>query len=414
MLPAALVRARVRGGSVQPIRPDLSDPLLLDLAEQVHAVFAQAAEQHLRLGEVLAELDDLASDTPDPKLARGLIRTAEQQCETGASGVEDPAVFRMLAFHRAAQHGPLTLGSGLTGRDVLAGLAHERGLDPARVEEDLYGDLPLERRVLTYSAPAPRWLLHRYDVSQVQSLLAASTGIQVVLQAPTMPRMRQLVRWIKFFRLLHTARLVDDRLELALDGPMSMFGPSNRYGTSLAGVFPALLLQDCEWTLTATVSWRRGPPRGLTVTSSDGYVGHYADAGGYVNKVHEHFAARFVEQERDFALADGALPVTLADRDLLFPDFTLTHHSGAAVHLEILGYWQPDRLLQRLDALDRSGNDNLVLAVGRKLAASQGAVVPEHPRVVTYSELLSVDKVLACARRCIPAAGTPPRSRNAR
>lgn len=403
MLPAPLVRARARGPSLQPLRADAHDPLVRDLVSRIHDGFAAGAASHARLGDVLSDLDEVVADAPDIKLARGLIRTAEQRCETAASEIEALGVFRRAVFVRAAAVGPLGLTDGgrPTAADVLAEVAVEHGLDPRRAADDLYADLPLERRVASYDVREPDHLVERYDVSLVQSLLATANDIQVTLDGPSMPRMRQLVRWIKFFRLLHRAHLDGDRLELTLDGPLSIFGPSSRYGTALASFFPALLLQECPWTLTAAVAWRRGPAKQLVVRSGDGYVSHFADTGAYRTRVHEHFTARFAEGEREFTLGEGTLPIAIAERDLVFPDFTLTHPTGATVHLEIVGYWRPERLVQRLDALTRSGVKNLVVAVGRKLASGGRPELPEHPQLVAYSELLSVERVLSAARRCI-------------
>lgn len=406
MLPAALVRARVRGGALAPLRPDRDDPPTVDVAERVHQALTAAAEARARMGAVQAELDEIAEDHPDPKLARGIVHTAVALCETGASEVTDPSAFRLEVFHHAARTGPIGLsadGPRPTAAAVLAEFARARGLAPERASDDLYADLPLERRVISYEGGDPTRLLQRTEVGQVQSLLASAAKIRVALQGPSVPRMRQLVRWIKFFRLLHTARIDGGSLELELDGPMSLFGASSRYGVALASFFPALLLQECPWTLHATVAWKKGPARPLTITSDDGYVSHYADTGAYHTKVHEHFAGRFAEAERDFALVEGALPLQLAERDVLFPDYTLVHTSGAQVHLEILGHWQPDRLARRLGAVEAAGERRLVLAVGRKLTVStkDATAVPDHPQVVPYSEVLSVEKVLAAARRCL-------------
>jgi predicted nuclease of restriction endonuclease-like RecB superfamily len=218
--------------------------------------------------------------------------------------------------------------------------------------------------------------------------------------------MGQLFRWVKFHQLLHAARRDDDALELVLDGPVSVFGPSTRYGLQLARFFPAVLLQDGPWRMTAKVLWTRARHRKeLVVSSEDGLVSHYPDTGAWRTKAEEHFAARFAEQDRGWTLTEGRLPLAVGDRHVVYPDFTLTDGARTA-HVEVLGHWRPERLAARLADLERFGPANLVLAVPKKLSASERSDLPESPRVVVFADVLPVAKVLAAAARvALPVAG---------
>jgi uncharacterized protein len=218
--------------------------------------------------------------------------------------------------------------------------------------------------------------------------------------------MGQLFRWVKFHQLLHVAHRDGDALELVLDGPVSLFGPSTRYGLQLSRFFPAVLLQDGAWRMTARVLWTRARmQKELTVTSEDGLASHYRDTGAWRTKAEEHFAARFAEQDRGWTLTEGQLPLAVGDRHVVYPDYTLT--SGRRVaHLEVLGHWRPDALAARLADLERFGPANLVLAVPKKLSAAERSEVPESPRLVVFADVLPVSKVLAAAER---VAEAPPR-----
>ena len=94
------------------------------------------------------------------------------------------------------------------------------------------------------------------------------------------------------------------------------------------------------------------------------------------------------------------MPLTIGPRDLLFPDFTL-RHDGSEVHLEIVGYWRPEGLRDRLAALDRYGPRNLLFAVPRKLVGTKAGQLPEDPRIIPFADVLSVPKVLEAAERCL-------------
>jgi hypothetical protein len=412
MLTADLVRARVRGPTLRPQRPDLDDPALLGLAERVHLQFVEAAAERQRLGEVLTELDEATRELGDPKLGKGLVRVAQDRAETESSSVADPGELRLDLFRRAAARGPIALApepGRVCAAELLAEVGRERQIAPEQLAEDLYADLPSERRIASYDVPDPGWLLRRYDVALVQALLLSATELKLVFERPKMPRMRQLLRWVKFHQLLHSAHREGEGLELRLDGPMSLFGPSTRYGLALAQFFPAVLLQDPPWRLEATVLWTRSRQRKqLVVSSEDGYVSHYPDTGAYQTRTQQHFAARFAEREREWRIEENVVPVALSDRELVLPDFALVR-ADRTVHLEIVGYWRPETLARRLAALDTDAGRMLVLAVSRKLAGAKGAELPEHPRLVPYTDVVSVEKVLKAAESC-----EPPRRSNGR
>lgn len=408
MLPADLVRARVRGPLIAPRWLDPDDPAVRELSERVHRAFADAVASGRRIGEVQADLDEASPDPKDAKIAKGLAKLASDRCETALPEGLDPPALREEVFARAAATGPLALGrgplGGRTAADVLGEVAAARGLSPEAVADALYADLPSERRAVRCDVPDAAWLVHRYNTALVQGLLLTAQEVRIRLERPSAPRMGQLFRWVKFYQLLHAARRDGDALELVLDGPVSVFGPSTRYGLQLARFFPALLLQDGAWRMTATVLWTRARHRKeLTVTSADGLRSHYPDTGAWRTKAEEHFAARFAEQDRGWTLMEGQLPLAVGDRHVVYPDFTLTDGRRTA-HLEVIGHWRADGLARRLAELERFGPANLVLAVSKKLSASERADLPESPRLVVFSDVLPIGKVLAAATRvALPA-----------
>ncbi|MCA9491724.1 MAG: DUF790 family protein, partial [Myxococcales bacterium] len=264
MIPSDLLRVSVKGATLRPRFVDPADPALLEVAEQVRSAFADACATGRAVGEVQDELDEVAVATTDPKLFRGLTKVARDRCELEADPEVDATALRLDVFRRAAERGPLRMGDEGLGRptahDVLAELAAERGSTAEQLSAQLYADLPSERRVIRVDVPDASWLLHRYNVALVQSTLLGATRVELVLKRPTAPRLRQLFRWVKFHQLLHRAEEVEEGLRVTLDGPVSLFSASTRYGLQLARFFPTLLLQE-GWSLRATVHWGRGRVR---------------------------------------------------------------------------------------------------------------------------------------------------------
>src|SRR5207302_2987038 len=96
-------------------------------------------------------------------------------------------------------------------------------------------------------------------------------------------RYRQLLRQIKFHRLIcEMKKTGPDSYALHLDGPLSLFSATQKYGLQLALFLPTVLLcRDFE--LRAELRW--GPERKsktFLLTSKDGLVSHAPDTGTYV------------------------------------------------------------------------------------------------------------------------------------
>jgi predicted nuclease of restriction endonuclease-like RecB superfamily len=403
VLTSDLVRARVRGPTIKPSCADAEDPDVADLALRVHEAFLAAADTQARLGEVLAELEDVTQGG-QAKLGKGLVRVAQDRCITEVESELDPAALRMEVFLKAAEQRPLAMSEVAPGcrtaAHVLAEVGAAHDISGELLAEQLYADLPSERRVESFEVPSPQWLVDRYNVALVQGLLVGATEVRVKLDKPTTPRMRQLVRWIKFEQLLCKILPHGEGFEIVLDGPVSLFGPSTRYGLNLARIFPAILLQEPPWQLEATVLWTRARLRKqLVVTSDDGFVSHYSDTGAYRSRAVEHLIGRFSEQVRGWHLSSDVVPIQLG-KELLFPDFSLLHPEGHLVHVEVLGFWRASSLEQRLAALEKSPGTNLIFAVSRKLKGGEESL-PEDLRVVPYTDAISPTKLVEAAETCI-------------
>lgn len=361
---------------------------------------------------MLADLDDLCAERRDHRMVRGMAHLARARCTLESIAEVDPVTLRDRVFRLAATRGPLALAPGPLGHpcasDVLHEIGAELGLAPDQVSDALFADHEHERRVVASRVPDAPWLVARYNVALVQALLLRATEVVVTLDEQRAPRLRQLFRWVKFHQLLHRARREGNKLVVRLDGPMSLFRGSTRYGQHLARFFPALVLQQAPWILKATVLWTRARHRkDLVISSEDGLKSHYSDTGAYRTRAQEHLLAAFEGEAGAWRLLEGQHPLQLGPSDLVFPDFTLTDGARLA-HLEVWGHWRPEALERRLEALDRYGPGNLLVAVPRKLASGRSASIPEHAQLVVFSELLSVRKVLAAVDSVAVAAVDDP------
>jgi predicted nuclease of restriction endonuclease-like RecB superfamily len=70
------------------------------------------------------------------------------------------------------------------------------------------------------------------------------------------------------------------------------------------------------------------------------------------------------------------------------PDFALRHADGEIVYLEVLGFWTPERLLERLREFERARFRNFLLAAWEELRGSREPFVKETANVVVFKRTL--------------------------
>lgn len=404
MLTSDLVRATVRGRDLRPTLVDPERADLLDAAELLVGLAAEAAEEGRTWGSLSDAMADEAAAARAPKVVHGLAKLVGERCDVATEAAVPPAELRARVFRAARDAGPLALAPDALGRlvadDVLAAVGAEVGLAPEAVREALYADLPEAQRVRGFRALTAKALLHRYNVALVQALLLRAFEVRIRLEQPTVDRVRQLLRHARFHQLLFHATREGTALHLVLDGPTSLFERSVRYGLQLARFFPAVLLQPGDWTLEAEVAWTRAQVRKhLRVTPADGLVTDRADTGAWVPRERTWFLERWHARASHggWRLTDDTLPLDLGGYGVVLPDLTFT--DGRRVgHLEIVGTWRRAWLERRVDALRRHGPGNVVLAVSRRLAASKADALDGLP-VIPFGEIVPVDEVLAALER---------------
>lgn len=402
MLTRDLLRARVQKDAVIPSFVDPERPALREDAATLVDAFAQAVDEGWERGRIEAEIADLVGDRRDHKVLRGLAKVLLDRSEFEVDAPVPPAELRQAVFRAARERGPLALERGLLGRpvaeDVLAEVGARYDLDAARTARVLYADLKEAQRLVACPVTDPLDLLNRYNVALAQAVLLRATQVHVRLHDPSVPRLRQLFRYVKFYELIWQATRDPDGVTITLDGPTSLFQMSTRYGLQLAMFLPALLLQECPWTLRATVLWTRGGHRKrLELSSSDGLVSHYRDVGAYETRTQRWFVERFEALESTWTLDDSTMPLDLGGHTLVLPDFRFTRE-GRTAYLEIVGFWRKDWLERRIRWLSEYAPGNLVLAVSRKLRASRENL--ELPgEIVEFAEVVPARKVLEAVER---------------
>jgi predicted nuclease of restriction endonuclease-like RecB superfamily len=425
MLTGDLLRASVTRSSVTPRFVDPDDPGLVETARALTAAY----EMHVgrSRGELKTALEGRAQGGDRVRLERGLAKLLADRSTFERASTLDPETARAVVYEQAA----LARAQGTFVRErVLEGAAtllatRLDGAAPAPPEIDaaLDADRKIREHLLAFDPIEPRALLVRYNVALCQAVLLRATRVVLEIEGPPR-RLRHVLRAIKFRRLLFRASRGKGRrapVLLELDGPLSLFGPSTKYGLALAEVLPAVLL--CErFSLEAVLAWGKKRLTKTFVLETGHMKGAsgktwlrspIADPGAMAPPELEAFARRFEAIAPGWKV-DERVPIVFVgegeEQDALVPDLRFVHaESGRTGYLEVLAAARRGSVARRLELLARDGPPGLVVAVAKSLIP-EGEALP--PSVVVMRSMPDAREVLERLEGSPVSPGGGPSSRS--
>jgi predicted nuclease of restriction endonuclease-like RecB superfamily len=410
MLRSEHVIARLSRGKLVPHQLPKDDPRALEVAEELCKLYTHhVGGPRSRLEEELAALEEELGPRLDPRrgfrIVRALSKLLEERAAWDSPTAADPYTIRTRIFELAATlPEPPAAEPGLleapTRDDVLSRVSAETGIaDPAAL---MYADRQGAQLLEGFEEPSPERLIARYNVAQVQGVLYAARDLVVDLGEGADARL--VFHYVKLLGLLYALEPTSSGYRIHLDGPLSIFGATRKYGLRLAKFLPGLLLTS-PWRLSATVEWK-GRNTTLELDSeTSGLESHYRGPKEEheADPVREAFV-RAWERAKDtggWELEPGSGVLSFPERKAaLVPDFTL-RRAGERVHLELLGFWSERNLVERVALLReaRRRGHRVLVAVSEKLGASsealseavEGGVIPFKDRLAPKTVLAALE-----------------------
>jgi len=371
VLTSDLVRPRIRKDGLHLPYIDPQDAGLLALSETLLTLFERCRGRERR--ELEAELHDFLSAGAAFLVHRGLSKLLYDRCVFETAGEQDPATVREGVFAAAADAYRAEDRAGFDRDAVLAKTGETLSLSAEEIERYLYADLKDAEIMTDFKPCSASWLLHRYNVALAQAVLLRATGMDLVIEGETPARYREVFRKLKFFQLLHDIhRDGPDRYRIHIDGPLSLFRSSQRYGLQMAQFLPTVL-HGRTWALTASVLWgveRRETVFRLSPTVGLQPIGHIT--GQWVPEEVAWFEEQFRKLNTEWEITSEAGILPLGGQGLLAPDYRFTHHpTGKTVYMEILGFWRRGSVRSRIELLRRHGPPNLIVGLAKDLGVDE-------------------------------------------
>lgn len=368
MLTGKLLRVRFARDKIIPVYIDAHDPAWAAVAERLLELF-RGQEGRTR-GEIAEDVEEMTADDPLSLVHQGLAKLIEDRCDFEIVSGKPPEELREAVFAVSARQ----RAEGPFDRDLaLREAAHQVGLTVEVVEQGLFADLKSEQRLTKFKDISAERLLQRYNTALAQATLLRAVRVQVHVTAEPAQRYRQLMRAVKFHRLIcEVGKLGKDGYCFQLDGPLSLFTATQKYGFQLAQFLPALL--HCKhFELTAELRWgAERKPKIFTLSNRDGLLPPGPDTGSYVPPEMTMFAELFRKKIADWEITEETDVLQLGD-GFWVPDFRLKHReSGKEVFLEVLGFWRKASAVKHLDRLRQFAKVPYLLAVSDQLHIDAG------------------------------------------
>ena len=387
---ADLALNRIRGGRVEPRYIDPNNSNYRKVSGDLITIIRE--HQGLRRAELEQALQEYVGVGTDYKILRGLIKLVTDQCLFEVISPVDPVELRRALFMKARAHHPVSDGEAIR-QQVIEEAATEVNCKPEEVTANLYADLQDNQTLTQFEDLSAEQLLDRYNLAQAQALLYRCTQMRLRVDPQPAAGYRRLFDAIKAFRLIHTIKgSAASGYDIRLDGPVSIFHQSQKYGIQMAVFLPALLL--CQgWRMKAEVAYKSDLRASFELNSRDHRLrSHYLDDVSYKPAVEERLVSSWAKSDDGWRLEQASEIIGLGESAFI-PDFVISHPNGDRFYLEVFGFWTPRHLDERLKDFERAGFKNFLLAVSEELRGSREQPLDLPPNVVVFKSSLNATAV---------------------
>ncbi|WP_121821076.1 DUF790 family protein [Halostella salina] len=434
MLTADLARSRTTDDEVQPLFIDSSEERYRETARELIDLF----DVHLGepKGDLEDEIDELTVANTDYKIIQGLAKLLRDESEFETMTPVEPREIRQRLFEKANEQYPIvrqpTLGEDTQKLEVYSSVADKLGISLEECYTGMYADLERNKRLVRFGNRVHEeyatdesgssttqltgqsddryredditvgWLLDRYNLALAQAVLYDATEMRIRVW----DHFGTVFSYVKLFGLMHRIYPIDaegervagtdraDGYEAVLDGPASLFSQTRKYGIRLANFLPALPLCD-RWEMEAAIADDDAVSRTRTLAldHTDSLSSHYSTGDEFDSDVERTLASKWERANTEWELVREDDVLDLGE-EVMLPDFAVEHPDGRRALLEIVGFWTPEYLDEKLSKIRDADVDNLVVAVSERLDCAEEDFGDTADRVLWFKSGIHVYDVV--------------------
>lgn len=438
MLPLELLRTKItnKGQRITPLFCLPSADNLL-LAQKLITEFQFSNNKKETKGELQKRLFLYENSYDDFKLIRGLVILLERRCifkinqsfysenKTQGFVTQLPSSFslRKVLFEESSKGG-LPLDHTQRGK-IFQNVALKLGIDTNYIEKLMWLDQEDYLILESFSSIEPIHLLGTYNLAILQTLLFNSVNFEFIIKGGT--NWKQVLRAIKRFGLMYNLQKIhkdlednfpketpynknkhdiidndkfksyfNDNIICSIDGPLSIFKLTNKYGVLIAKVIPKIISSH-TWNIKASIIKNSISGRKLyefnLSSDSDIYIfdtmkdrfynnHQFEDSYDYNNlnfdsSVEAKFATQFEKFRTGWKLIREPDPLILPNGKAFIPDFLFEKYDKK-IYFEIIGFWTPQYLERKFKKIQEiiKTNDSkydLLIAVNENNFVSESS-----------------------------------------
>jgi hypothetical protein len=353
MLTSDLLVTKSYKGKMEPVYAKI-DQENLEISGSVIDLFHEHVGK--TYGELIEEIEGI--EEIDYRLIRGLAQILERRCVIGMDSIIEPANARRIVFEECK--GAVT--DIKERKKVIDRAAKKLSAEPSALEKALWADQEENLMIKEFQTITPENLLRQYNLSLTQTLLFKATGMEIQIE----DNYQHVFRKIKQLGLMY---FIQDG-KIYLDGAVSLFKMTERYGTALAKLL-STIMRCSRWRLKASILKKTMQGKRIYDFTLDNTKPIFS-----------------IEPDSDLETFDSAIekefsllnfnswsvrrePAVLkAGQYAFIPDFSLERNSKR-IYVEIIGFWTPEYLKNKIQKINLlREKENLILLVDKNLACS--------------------------------------------
>ena len=385
MLPSNLLTVWRRKGSIQP-RYAKSSKENLEVARRLIETYKHSLGKKKEILKTVA--DNLEDQGYDYHLVRGLSLLLDRRSVFKCESRIDPLELRRKIFAETGRNGLATTPE--KRRAIVEKISHEAEISISQLEKSLYADMENELILQNFDSISPQSLLQKYNLSLTQTLVFDSTELKFAVST----------NWQNIFFKAKKLGLIYEVFKnngfwVKIDGPLSLFKLTRRYGVAMAKLLPAIIAGE-KWEIEAKilwkftneihtfnlVSWKHAPLFEIKPTTES-----------FDSFVEKDFALRFQALHSKWRLKREPEPI-LAGQYVIIPDFSF-EREGIKLYMEVVGFWTDEYLARKIGKLKKT-NVRMLIAVDETLACERLAKLEKRQSldIIYYKKKIPLPPIL--------------------
>ncbi len=428
MLPSQLLRVRTRKGEIIPLLSGAENKSRhLELAKLIINEFEESAAKKENKKTLYERISLVERNFEDYKLVRGLSTLLERRCQFSTSigqrddnceNLASPVDIRRLLWEESSRRGHALTES--RREEIISAIASKTKVSPTSIIQSIWSDLDENTILELFDSVGSEELLGWYDLSLLQTLLFTCTRLEFSVRGGA--NWKNIIRKVKRLGLMYNLKeqgtagesydaengyvgksrehLIhstmknnsdnDSKLVCSIDGPVSLFKLTDRYGTSIAKLVP-FIISSSYWYLRAfivrkTVSgkkiyefrassteFQQLKLREPSPNHRNNSVNTRLTSSYFDSSLEEKFASRFEHLANRWKIKREPDPLIVGNGIAFIPDFLFEKY-GRKVYLEIVGFWTKEYLekkFQKVNDILHNSNVDLFVAVDEELSCSK-------------------------------------------